>query len=426
MPKFTPRVISAGPDPYTVLNTAHPSWETSPPNDTEPRPIHIRIVKRRDVYRLLAVASESQRASGSGPFGDLRPEIVRTAGQCRTDWIESLIDLQRTARPKYPLRSTFDLSSVDGLSAQIKSDVLPLLARQGRAMLDLLFYDTINDQGLRDFADDLLSRGSGLERLTVSSDELFLPWDLAYVGDPEEAEFGEFLGLRWLVQEQVMPAVGRHEDSNSDHASEPACIFAASPDDVPPSVLDAHNAIRNELAKLEGCELVETRTARDLRRALSDGGFRRMVFAYLYGHGTDGERIRFEDGEFRREDLVTIARGGSWASGPVVFLNNCSSAVDGGRDYRGFGRMFVQVGALGAVGAQTAVPTVFASEFARMVVETLIGQNATVGHALFVARRQMLNQYENPIGLLYSIYHARDLKLSLRVRLLPVGAASAN
>jgi hypothetical protein len=108
------------------------------------------------------------------------------------------------------------------------------------------------------------------------------------------------------------------------------------------------------------------------------------------------------DGEFDRlTDGVPRVR-------PLVFLNACGSAhIDPARMYS-WPHWLLQNRHRGVIGTETLVPDVVASWFSRFFYEELLA-TCPIGAALVRARRRLLHEFMNPLGLLYVLYADPDL-----------------
>jgi CHAT domain-containing protein len=93
---------------------------------------------------------------------------------------------------------------------------------------------------------------------------------------------------------------------------------------------------------------------------------------------------------------------------PLVFLNACGSAhIDPVRMYS-WPHWFLQNGHRGVIGTETLVPDVVAARFSEWFYEQLLALQP-LGAAMVVARRRLLHEFMNPLGLLYVLYADPDL-----------------
>lgn len=144
-----------------------------------------------------------------------------------------------------------------------------------------------------------------------------------------------------------------------------------------------------------------------LSRLLDRGDFGMLHFACHNNFDpAKGASIRFGDARFTPTLLTTaeITRAFS-ARAPLVFVNACRSgglAVSyNGMD--GFARKFLAAGASTFIGSLWAVVDDTAREFASSLYGGLLG-GATLGDAVFQARRQASSRPGDPSWLAYSVY----------------------
>jgi hypothetical protein len=95
-----------------------------------------------------------------------------------------------------------------------------------------------------------------------------------------------------------------------------------------------------------------------------------------------------------------------------VFLNACGSAHLDPADPASFPELFLEDGFdfLGVIGTEATIPEQFAREFAKRFYHCLF-KGYDIGHALLTSRWQMLRQYGNPLGILYTLYAEPELHI---------------
>jgi hypothetical protein len=100
-------------------------------------------------------------------------------------------------------------------------------------------------------------------------------------------------------------------------------------------------------------------------------------------------------------------------------LNACQGAQLNSVFYQGFANTFLSRDASAVIGPQTEIPAVFAGEFARRFLDAFFAGGRDrdgnlvrqVGSILWDLRREFLDRYNNPLGLLYSLYRGADVFL---------------
>lgn len=88
---------------------------------------------------------------------------------------------------------------------------------------------------------------------------------------------------------------------------------------------------------------------------------------------------------------------------PFVFLNSCGSGSLDPSAAGSFPELFLSQRFCGFIGTETIVPENFAAEFAREFYENLL-HAGTVGKAFLLARWNLLKAYNNPMGLIYTLF----------------------
>lgn len=89
---------------------------------------------------------------------------------------------------------------------------------------------------------------------------------------------------------------------------------------------------------------------------------------------------------------------------PVVFLNACESAQTEINDPISYMVYFIEkLKACAFIGTEAQIPTAFADNFGKRFVKDYLS-GASIGQILFDARRFYAQYYQNPFGLLYTLY----------------------
>jgi hypothetical protein len=90
-------------------------------------------------------------------------------------------------------------------------------------------------------------------------------------------------------------------------------------------------------------------------------------------------------------------------SKPLVFLNACGAGEIDPTKVCSFPKFFLDYGFLGFIGPQIPIYDSFAAAFSKKLYTELL-KGCPLGLALYKARWQMMKRYNNPLGILYSIY----------------------
>lgn len=109
------------------------------------------------------------------------------------------------------------------------------------------------------------------------------------------------------------------------------------------------------------------------------------------------------------ESLTPPSRLEQREPGPLIFLNACGSAEMNPMWVTSFPQFFLRDnGNRGFIGTETNVPDQFAADFSRCFYESLLN-GVRLGEAVNNAKWKMLEQANNPLGILYTIYADPDI-----------------
>ncbi len=103
-----------------------------------------------------------------------------------------------------------------------------------------------------------------------------------------------------------------------------------------------------------------------------------------------------------------------WQHHPLVFLNGCGTGDYGPESYISLIDDFRAAGASGVIGTECPVPEMFAEPYALALLARLF-QGEPLGQAMLAVRRELLQKNLNPLGLVYSLYAAHEIALTVPV-----------
>jgi hypothetical protein len=101
---------------------------------------------------------------------------------------------------------------------------------------------------------------------------------------------------------------------------------------------------------------------------------------------------------------------------PLIFLNACSTSTIDFRAAASFPELFLSAGKRGFIGTETDIPDAFAARFSARFYDELLLGGRSVGRALNEAKWRMVNERQNPLGILYTMYADPDLHVSFPAR----------
>jgi len=159
----------------------------------------------------------------------------------------------------------------------------------------------------------------------------------------------------------------------------------------------------------------------DANQALALDTSRHDLWIEVYNRHLDatttgtGSEMTFSDSAISLASLTNHRVGRKLisleSSAPVVFLNTCQSAQVWNAVEDSFVGFFLDRGARAVLGTETTIPIVIADVFGRAVLRTMFCDGDSLGEAVFKARRSLLEDNGNPLGLCYSIYGAADARV---------------
>ena len=95
---------------------------------------------------------------------------------------------------------------------------------------------------------------------------------------------------------------------------------------------------------------------------------------------------------------------------PLITINACGTGILNPLHTSNFATAFLKYGARGVVATECAVPDMFAADFAEQFYIRLL-EGTPLGESILTTRKYFLEKYNNPSGLLYSIYAPLSIRL---------------
>jgi len=402
-----------------------------------PRDLNLVIEPAGERFHLSIQTADPDLQAAFGD--DLEHELPLTRDDlwghvqiCRQAWRTAVVDHRRGGG--LPFQDRWDHAADPALLAA----ALPEIARAGSKLFIAIFHPFLPDHSA---AVERLQRIGKVLRekmnqhprwLRVTSDSFFAPWSLIY-SDPLDVDGTDarpegFWGYRHLIEhvtsegslgyELVVPdgkvEVGFQVDDRIDRVLGVPCLGP---------VVDQLDRYRDDAL------VVHPRTTkRQLAKSMRPPPPDQVLFFCCHavqegdftGFRIDESYLKLsEQPADRPEHRITPGDIGQWMDldvfphHPLVFLNACGSGQLNSIFYAGFGRTFLGRRASGVVGAQTELPAIFAGEFARRFFATFFegGTQRSVGRVLYDLRRRFLDDHNNPLGLIYSLYRGADCHL---------------
>ena len=126
----------------------------------------------------------------------------------------------------------------------------------------------------------------------------------------------------------------------------------------------------------------------------------------------DGEKFRVSQRAMKSRHMRNLPdiRMHRDKARPLVFMNACGSSVVDPSGVTSFPQMFLENGSCGFIGTETAIPDevaeVFSSQFYRALMT-----DRPLGRAVHLAKLNLLRDYANPLGILYTVYANTEMRV---------------
>jgi len=138
-----------------------------------------------------------------------------------------------------------------------------------------------------------------------------------------------------------------------------------------------------------------------------------MIYILCHGQNdkpldpSQSEKLEIDEKEFIEPKDIYVPY--KYSSGPIVFLNSCSSGASSPLAFSTFLSEFRKKQALGLIATSFPVPIAFGSAFGQALIREYVKDGKPIGQALLLLRRQQLNN-SNPIGLFYTLQCPADIR----------------
>lgn len=238
--------------------------------------------------------------------------------------------------------------------------------------------------------------------VVITSPSRLFPWAFLYDGeglkkdDLTSLDFGRFWGFRHEIQEQIEGLAMRRT-----LPAKPRVIAAVSKDVDP---LGEHGQ-----SALAGADVDWVTSADELKSRLStlDGDC-----FYFYGHAIQRDPPTPTTSELKMDGFGVTVEEVQAESGPrvskdlvLVFLNGCGTSPLNEWSTSSFAGLLCLGGQrkVCCVATFAEVPAAFARMFAAKVWDRFLVKRERIGAALLMARREMMREWNHPMGLLYGL-----------------------
>lgn len=343
-------------------------------------------------------------------------------------------------------------STATDLTARDRDQVLNALMANGKSLYRALF--------VLDGHADLIQALERIERfsapggrpLRISIDTAYLaPWQLLYPNfeDPDQSDSEKFWGFKYEVAvRQYIPTARQRPDTTPVRLRGNDMVFArGQPQDANDRVGDLAERLMASLERRLPPRPGATAVSSILTANTADGfldhlhhraGELKLVF--LFSHATSGTqvltatdapisvpddigpRLKFSNQQEvtprKIEELIDRVRRPPpiWGEQPIFILNACETGTGGivPANSGVFVSLLMRLGARAVIVTESEIWSEFASAWAESFLDELFAGH-DMPKAVRNARRRHLEDHNNPLGLIYSLYGSPAARLELRM-----------
>ncbi|QGF23477.1 CHAT domain-containing protein [Raineyella fluvialis] len=311
----------------------------------------------------------------------------------------------------------------------LERDALRTLAKAGGRLFRKLFFHPQAGSDAKALGNYLRAEAidaQALLTLQVVDKEAAIPWALLYVGDVSDdatLDWDYFLGLRHLIEQVPLGPLLRGRTLKISSTPELTVglnlNLRVGPDLVNSRVQEHQQRWQHLPSQRKRLSLRPRTTRTAVLEALKDpSNGDQIVYFYCHavaqGRNDDTGRaaITMEPNSPLTLDDLNDNAGVSLRlpKQPLVFINACESADLTPLFYTGFVPYFLSRGARGVIGTQSKMPGLFAIRFAEAFFDRLF-DGQPIGEAMLATRRDFLDRYRNPLGLLYAVHCDIDTRI---------------
>lgn len=279
-----------------------------------------------------------------------------------------------------------------------------------------------------DYIETQVSAGA---TITVSTDDIFLPWEILYP-HPRTAGMSEkqkqahpvvpadFWGARFAfetVQRVQSGSASLGQLRREQLGSAPRVSLNMNPhitlsevpaERLPAAVMQAWADELDSKGQLDGGGVQSD--CGSIREVLQDAHHdASLIYLYCHGNSPDpfggaAEQLLLDDDpDCKPLGPSDLTEGERYPHAPIVFLNSCMSVAFSPLTFSSFLAEFKKRGALGMIGTSFSVPIVFGAHFGPQVVEAYLRRRGSLAVALLNLRREALLVHGNPVPLFYAL-----------------------
>lgn len=301
----------------------------------------------------------------------------------------------------------------------------PISERKKLALAEVgywAFTRIFSDSEAKNLIQELIRNDKSIIIEIVSESDYFsLPWELIYPSNPQQPiSLQKFWGINHIICRVI------DRGSRPESFVNPTIKFQTRPRfglftyDKLQSVQDKEIPYFNNLDKDEDLFLftLDSLDPEQVEQGLNEflefwnNDFHLAHFAcHAFGINPRNQSYIKLSKEFSITLMQMEINNMRMPGNPLVVLNACNTGRDNPFSRSNFADVFLKYGARGVVATECYVPDAFAADFAKQLYNHLLS-GLPLGESLLAARRHFLEEpYNNPSGLLYSMYAPPSIQL---------------
>lgn len=357
-------------------------------------------------------------------------ELFSHVANCRDTWSKKVVDhLEVVKDPRGGQRNY--LAFQEKWDFKDRSDLKASLGRKlASAGAQLFFHIFGNGAEARKKIGQVLADESHQRDLiiTITSDVFFAPWGLLYThpvkdekleDDGSNFKWEGFWGYSHIIEHNT--AIVDLETTVKPNSSGRISLGVNIDETIDKQFkVDCVAAQRTFFKSVSLLDTIERRVKPELRAALSSKFLDQIVYFYCHGTGAgtaDAPNIGDARIALTDKEPITGAEIQYWLrereleSHPIVFLNACQGGQMTTMFYMTLAAELLKRKARGLVGAQIDIPAVFAAQYAREFFTRLLDgsrKRVLIGPLMRELTRHFIDNHNNPLGLVYSLYRGAD------------------
>lgn len=281
-------------------------------------------------------------------------------------------------------------------------------------------YSELASSGFRTILEKINSTLKERDRLTIQTDSAFLPWEILYPFEYNEAwppskkaktplRPRELWGYRFMTNHILLPTPdeGGWEPPFAEHQGGPVYISLNLNKSIEAAFtnrefkpIDSHRKFYQ--STLSSCgQLLDDPD--QIKQLLLVSDQATIIYLYCHGHSTTlfdgtGDQLVLDNGAVITPAFLDSTQ---YQRGPIVVLNSCSSAATSPLSFSSFHQKFRMKRAMGIIGTSIEIPATFAAAFGMKLIENYLA-GVPIGEAIYRLRRELLDR-NNPLGMFYSL-----------------------